>query len=141
MPLLKPQTSTRIYRVASPLFVFLITSFFLFGILIFPSSTFANITVSTCQALSVPNTTYNIITDLTSSGDCLYVIASGITIDGGNHTINGNITSSGSLFGPRASALSFQVRSVILNGDVNADGADSDSASVYGGAGGNIICC
>ena len=47
------------------------------------------VNIDSCQTLGKPNTTYRLIADLTSDGDCLVVTANRVTIDLQGHSITG----------------------------------------------------
>ncbi|MDB5204566.1 MAG: hypothetical protein JWP09_594 [Candidatus Taylorbacteria bacterium] len=120
----KSRTIKKIYSFTSPLLIFLVTFLSLGGAFLFPKSTFADTTVGGCQSLATPNETYEITGDFGGGGDCLIITASGITINGGGHTITGNINASGVLRGDGDDGLAVQITNLTLNGDIIASGAD-----------------
>jgi len=56
------------------------------------SDVYADTSLSRCDTLDIPGTTYVLSQDLTSSEVCFRIVADGITLDGNGHTITSLIT-------------------------------------------------
>jgi parallel beta-helix repeat protein len=80
------------------------------------------VNIDTCQTLTTPNTTYRLIADLTSTGDCLIVAADRITIDLQGHSITGTGPTSGSAITDIVNQPNDLI--VIKNGTVSGFGSD-----------------